>query len=179
MSEHDPSSSVFKSHAKELAELMASDWENTREWRPEELAAIFRHQMSAPMLVDLGSFDTTTATRLNTLSDAQGLLLKSFADLFNHPAPPLELLTLVKNFAKSNVDHPESGLPGEIASALYYASIAAALVHLDKRISQLPEADLQRGFRWLEVQAWLDDATKRLVAEARKKLSGGGEASKP
>jgi hypothetical protein len=176
MSEFDSSSSAFKSHAKELAELMASGWETARLWRPEELAAIFRHQMSAPMLVDLGSFDAPTATRLKTLSDAQGLLLKSFADLINHPAPPVELLTLVKNFAKSNVDHPESGLPGDIASALYYSSIAAAIVRLDKQISQLPDADLRKGFRWLQGQLWLDEKTKVLLAEALKKISGGEEA---
>lgn len=176
MSEFDSSSSVFKSHAKELADLMATGWETARLWRPDELAAIFRHQMSAPMLVDLGSFDAPTANRLRTLSDAQGLLLKSFADLINHPAPPVELLTLVKNFAKSNMDHPESGLPGEIASALYYASIAAALVRLDRRISQLPDPALRKGFHWLHGQAWLDDATKCLLVEALKKISGGGEA---
>jgi hypothetical protein len=179
MSEHDSSTVAIKSHAKELAELMASGWENARLWRPDELAAILRHQMSAPMLVDLGSFDAATATRLKTLSEGQGLLLKSFGDLFHHPAPPLELVQLVKNFAKSNIDHPESGLPGEVASALYYASIAAALVHLDKRISQLPDVDLLRGFRWLEVQPWLDDRTKALLAEAMRKLAGGEEAPKP
>jgi hypothetical protein len=179
MSENHPSSSAFKSHAKELAELMAGGWEDARLWRPEELAAIFRHQMSAPMLVDLGSFDAATATRLKSLSDAQGLLLKSFADLFHHPAPPLELLQLVKNFAKANVDHPDSGLPGEVASALYYSSIAAALVHLNRRISQLPDADLFRGFRWLENQPWLDEKTKGLLVLAKKKLSGGEEAPKP
>ena len=179
MSEQDSSTAAFKSHAKELAELMAGGWEDARLWRPEELAAIFRHQMSAPMLLDLGSFDAATAARLKTLSDAQGLLLKSFADLIHHPAPPLELLHLVKNFAKSNIDHPDSGLPGEIASALYYSSIAAALVHLDARISQLADADLLRGFRWLEEQPWLDDKTKALLAQAKKKLSDCGEAPNP
>lgn len=179
MSEHDSSSSASRSHAKELAELMASGWENARLWRPDELAAIFRHQMSAPMLVDLGSFDAATATRLKTLSDSQGLLLKSFADLFHHPAPPLELLRLVKNFAKANIDHPDSGLPGEVASALYYSSIAAALARLGVRISQLSDADLLRGFHWLDEQAWLDEKTRSLLAEARKRLSGGQEARKP
>lgn len=178
MSEQDPSSSASKSHAKELAELMAGGWEDARLWRPDELAAILRHQMSAPMLLDLGSFDVATAVRLKGLSEAQGLLLKSFADLFHHPAPPLELLQLVKNFAKANIDHPDSGLPGEIASALYYSSIASALAHLDKRISQLADADLLRGFCWLEEQSWLDDKTKRLLVEAKKKLSGGEEAPK-
>ena len=176
MSDFDSSAAVFKSRAKKLATLMATGEERAKLWRPDELAAIFRHQMSAPMLVDLGTFDSRTATRLRTLSEAQGLLLKSFADLFHHPAPLIELLALVKNFAKSNLDHPESGLPGEIASALYYTSIAAALVHLDSRISQLPDSDLRRGLRWTEEQAWLDEKTKGLLAQALKKLSDGKEA---
>ena len=175
MSEFDSSAAVFKSRAKKLATLMATGEERARLWRPEELAAIFRHQMSAPMLVDLGRFDPRTATRLRTLSEAQGLLLKSFADLFHHPAPLIELLELVKDFAKANLDHPESGLPGEIATALYYASIAAALVRLDARISQLPDADLQRGLRSTMEQAWLDEKTKELLAQALKKVSNGME----
>jgi hypothetical protein len=99
-------------------------------------------------------------------------LLKSFADLFQHPAPLVELLELVKDFAKANLDHPESGLPGEIAAALYYASIAAALVQLDARISQLPDADLQRGLNWTREQAWLDEPTKELASRALEKISG-------
>jgi len=176
MSEFDSSAAVFKSRANELAALMATGEERAKLWRPDELAAILRHQMSAPMLVDLGSFDARTATKLRTLSEAQGLLLKSFSDLFHHPAPPIELLELVKNFAKANLDHPESGLPGEIASALYYTSIASALVHLDSRISQLLDSDLRRGLHWTEEQAWLDEKTKGLLAQALKKLSVGKEA---
>jgi hypothetical protein len=173
MSEFNSSAAVFKSRANKLASLMASGGERSRLWRPEELAAIFRHQMSAPMAVDLGAFDARTAARLKTLSEAQRLLLKSFGDLFLHPAPALELLEMVKDFAKANVDRPESGLPGEIATALYYASIAAALVRLDTRISQLSDADLQRGLRGTLGQSWLDDATKELLAQALAKVSGG------
>jgi hypothetical protein len=173
MSDFDSSAAVFKSRAKKLATLMAAGEEGARLWRPDELAAIFRHQMSAPMLVDLGTFDSRTATKLRTLSEAQGLLLKSFTDLFHHPAPPIELLELVKDFAKANMDHSESGLPGEIAAALYYTSIAAALVRLDAHISQLPDADLQRGLRWTMEQAWLDVKTKELLAQALGKMSAG------
>ena len=179
MSDFDSSAAVFKSGAKKLATLMATGEERAKLWRPDELAAIFRHQMSAPMLVDLGTFDSRTATRLRTLSESQGLLLKSFADLFHHPAPPLELLELVKDFAKANLDHSESGLPGEIAAALYYTSIAAALVRLDTRISQLPDADLQRGLRWTMEQAWLDETTRELLAEALGKVSDGQKGVVP
>jgi hypothetical protein len=172
MSEFDSSAALTKGRAKELAALMSTSDESSPLWGADELAALFRHQMSAPVLVDLGSFDPRTATQLKTLAEAQGLLLSSFADLFNHATPPLQLLQLVKDFAKANMDHPESGLPREIATALYYTSIAAALLRLDKRISQLPDAELQRGFKWVQEQKWLDDKTKGLVAEVLKKLSG-------
>lgn len=171
MSDFDSSEAVFKSRAKKLAALLATGEEQARLWRPDELAAIFRHQMSAPMLVDLGGFDQRTAARLRTTSEAQGLLLKSFSDLFHHPAPLVELLELVKDFAKANLDHPESGLPGEIAAALYYTSIAAALVQLDTRISQLPAAELQRGLNWTREQSWLDEKTRELAAQAIEKIS--------
>jgi hypothetical protein len=173
MSEFNSSAAVNQSRADKLAKLLATGGECARLWRPEELAAIFRHQMSAPMLVDLGAFDDHTAARLRTLGDAQGLLLKSFADLFHHPAPLPELLELVKNFARANMDHPESALPGEIAAVLYYTSIAAALVRLDARLSQLSDADLQRGLNWALGQPWLDEKTKGLLAQALAKVSGG------
>ena len=173
MSDFDSSSAVFKSRANKLASLLATGEERARLWRPEELAAIFRHQMSAPMLVDLGTFDARTAVKLRSASDAQGLLLKSFADLVHHPSPVAELLVLVKDFAKANLDHPDSGLPGEIATALYYTSIAAALVRLDERISQLADADLQRGLRRTLKQTWLDEKTKDLLAQALAKLADG------
>lgn len=176
MSEFDSSAALFKSHAKDLASLMASGDERGPLWHADELAAMFRHQLSAPVLMDLGSFDARTAAQLKILSAAQGLLLSSFADLFSHAQPPVQLLELVKEFAKANIDHPESGLPREIATVLYYASIAAALVRLDKRISQLPDPDLLRGLRWTTEQAWLDEKTKALLAAAIGKLSGEKEA---
>jgi hypothetical protein len=175
----ETSASVFKSRAKELAALLATGEELARLWHPDELAAIFRHQISAPMLVDLGSFDPRTAAQLKIVSEAQGLLLKSFSDLFHHPAPPVELLELVKDFAKANLDHPESGLPSEIASALYYTSIAAALVHLNKRISKLSDTDLHRGLNWAREQTWLDDATRQLLGAALAKTSSGQKGNKP
>jgi hypothetical protein len=175
MSELDSSAAVFKSRAKSLAALMEAGSEQARLWGPDELAAIFRHQMSAPVLVDLGGFDPGTAVRLKTLSEAQGLLLKSFSDLFHHPSPPIELLRLTKEFAKANMDRPESGLPTETVSVLYYTSIAAALVRLDARISQLNEADLRRGLLWAKEQAWIDEETKALLLTALEKISQGND----
>jgi hypothetical protein len=179
MSEFDSAAALRKSSPKSLAAFLAAGAEHARLWRPEELSAIFRHQMSAPILVDLGGFDPATAMRLKTLSEAQSLLLKSFSDLFHHPVPPLELLTLTKDFAKANMDHPESSLPQEVAAALYYTSIATAVVRLDARISQLKDAELQRGFLWAKDQPWVDDPTKELLDQALKKISSVAAAKGP
>jgi hypothetical protein len=171
MPESDPAGSVFTRRPKSLAALLESSGEHARLWRPDELGAIFRHQMSAPVLVDLGGYDAGAAVRLKKLSDAQGLLLKSFSDLFYHPTPPLELLEAVKNFAKANMDNAESTLPNEVAGALYYTSIAAALVRLDARITRLADDALRRGLLWAKDQPWLDAPTRELLQGAIAKIS--------
>ena len=170
MSDFDSAAALQKSAPKTLAAFLAAGAERARLWRPEELGAILRHQMSSAILVDLGGFDPVIAARLKALSEAQNLLLKSFADLFKHPVPPLELLTLTKEFSKANMDHPEASLPQEVAGVLYYASIAAAFVRLDMRISQLANNELQRGLFWAKDQPWVDPQTRELLLEAVAKL---------
>jgi hypothetical protein len=177
MSEFDSDGALFKSAPKSLAAFLAAGAERARLWHPEELGAIFRHQMSAPILVDLGGFDPATAGRLRTLSEAQSLLLKSFLDLFLHPVPPIELLSLTKDFAKGNMEQPQSSLPNEVAAVLYYASIAAALVRLDQRISQLTDADLQRGLSWAKGLPWVDPHIRQLLGAALQKLASPGPAA--
>jgi len=177
MSEFDSAGALSKSAPKSLAALMAQGAERARLWRADELGAIFRHQLSAPILVDLGGLDATGAARLKMLGEAQSLLLKSFSDLLLHAAPPIELLLLAKDFAKANMDHPDGSLPKEVAAVLYYASISAALTRLDERISQLKDADLERGLRWAKDQPWVDEQIQQLLDQGINKLSGGGPGS--
>jgi hypothetical protein len=85
----------------------------------------------------------------------------------------LELLTLAKDFAKANMDHPESSLPQEVAAALYYTSIATALVRLEARISQLKDDELRRGLLWAKDQPWVDAPTREILVDAIKKIVPG------
>jgi hypothetical protein len=179
MSEFDTAGALFKSPPKSLAAFMAAGDEHARLWRPDELEALFRHQLAAPILVDLGGYDPVTANRLKTLCSAQNLVLKSFLELFTHPVPPLELLTLTKEFAKTNMDHPDSSLPKEVAAVLYYTSIAAAMVRLDRRISQLGDSELERALKWAKEQRWVDRPIRELLGQALQKLSPAGPATGP
>jgi hypothetical protein len=177
MSEFDSAGALSKSAPKSLAALMAEGAEHAGLWRPDELGAIFRHQLSAPIFVDLSGLDSRAAARLKLLADAQSLVLKSFSDLLLHPAPPVELLSLTKDFAKANMEHPESSLPKEVAAVLYYATISAGLVHRDERITQLANADLERGLRWAKDQPWVDKQIQQLLVQALNKLSNAGPGS--
>ena len=174
MSEFDSAGTLSKSPPKSLAAFLAAGEERARLWQPEELGAVFRHQMSAPILVDLSGLDPATAARLQTLSQAQSLLLKSFLDLFLHPVPPIELLTLSKDFAKGNMEQPDSSLPNEVAAVLYYLSIAAALVRLGRRITQLGDPELKRGLEWAKGKTWVEAPLQKLLDEALQKLAQPG-----
>jgi hypothetical protein len=167
----DQSDAATKSRREKLADALGIGSENTRLWQPNELEAMFRHQMASPVAFDLEGYDRNLAANLEVLTAAQGLLVKSFGDLLRHPHPPLDLLRLTKDFAKRNRDNPESLIPAEIADALYYLSIAAALVQCGKRISRLKDAQLQGGFAWVEAQDWIDDETKEVARRAMRAAS--------
>jgi len=164
------SSSILKAGSASLGRVMELGRDLARPWRPEELAAVFQHQMAAPVSVDLASLAPGAPGKLKTLTDASGLLLKSFRDLFRHPQPPLELLQLVKEFAKRNRGHPESLLPSEVATLLYYLALAAALVRWGERITSLRDAELERGLDWAIAQDWIDVGARGLLTEARTRL---------
>ena len=135
-------------------------------WREQDLGPIYRHQMAVAVQVELAGMDPAAAARLPGLCQAHGLLLRSFGDLFAHPSPPLELLEMTKRFAKALRRHPDSPLPPDVASVLYYASIAAALARCGRRISALPDPELRRGLAWALARTWIDPTTAALLREA-------------
>ena len=161
MSGPDP----YKSDSRQVAKLMDLGAAGERLWRTEELEAILRHQLSAAVQFDLARIDQSLAGKLRNLTEAEGLLLHSFSDLLHHPNPPVELLILLKDFAKACRNHPDSPLPEEIATLLYFASIAVAMMRACRRITALDDEALRDGVQWLTNQTWLDDKTRSLLQE--------------
>jgi hypothetical protein len=99
--------------------------------------------------------------------------VRTFEDLFHHPAPPIELLRSVKDFAKANRNHPARALPNEIATLLYFASIAVARTRCGRRITSLGEKEILAGIAWALAQDWVDSRTKSLLREG---VQRGGAA---
>lgn len=165
--------SIFEADGSRLASLLdvALDSQSQRLWQDDELGSILRHQLSAPMQVDLGCLERGLAPKIRTLTESLGLTLKSFGDLLFHPRPPLELLKVVKDFAKMCRVSPCSPLPHEIASVLYFACIASALLRCHSRITGLPDNALLDGFRWVQSRPWLDGQTRALIEQGMMSLN--------
>jgi hypothetical protein len=146
--------------------LLALTREDQSDWLPGDLGQIWRHQLGAPLEVELAE-----GFRKWAQSNDQGTAPRTFEDLLGHPAPPLELLRLVKNLAKERRAKPT--FPSEIATALYYAAIAIAWARYEQRITELDDAALCRGLEWTIGLSWLDESTRIALKTALSRLSGG------
>lgn len=150
------------------------------DWSTSELRDMLRHQLAAPLHLSLGTLSGEVAHQIRTAAATVPQPqpppdpLMTLGQLLHHPAPPVELLKLVKRFAKMCRNDPENPLPSEIVMLLYYASIAVARQRRGEGISDLPPAALRRGLKWLVAQAWVDDETKSLLSDATRAIERGG-----
>lgn len=158
--------SLLDTDRGQLASLLDLAHDADHLWHDDELGAILRHQLTVPLQVDLINLERGLALRIRNTAEAQELVLKSFGDLLKHPNPPVELLKVTKDFAKACRLSPHSPMPHDIASVLYFACIASALVRCRTRISGLKNAELIDGFQWILAKPWIDTPTRELVEEA-------------
>lgn len=161
-----PMSELNRTTAGQLAGLMAPTEDPQNLWGADELRAIWRHQLTAPLEFDVGGLDEPLASQWRSLSTPAGSPARTFRDLLSHPTPPVALLDLVKEFGKAHSTHPESLLPREISMALYYTPIAVALVRCGQRLSSLPSDTLREGLRRVSQFPWLDEDTRALIQRA-------------
>jgi hypothetical protein len=149
----------------ELAKLLKWDPAGEPLWGPSELAEVLRHQLEIPLELGINQIGASDLTRLEMLRNSVTPPIATLRDLLTHPNPPLSLLESAKNFAKLCLDQPNKHLPPDVATALYYACIASALLCYRKKITSLSDAELCSGLEWLEAQDWTGD---NLCAAARK-----------
>ncbi len=167
---------LLDSDSRGMVALLDAGSDDCRIWNASELAAILKHQLSAPIRVDLATMEQRLASQLRLTAASQGLLLKSFGDLLHHSNPPLELLKLTKDFAKACRLSRGGPLPREIATVLYFASIVVAMVRCQRRITRLEDAEIRNGVKQCLAQNWLDTTTRQLLEDGLKELSANGKS---
>jgi hypothetical protein len=155
-----------------MAGAMDSEADRPPQWQPAELATMLRHQLAASVAGDLQQLSPDLAKRFDGVKEpsADPASKLIYAALFTNPTPSLEALQVVKDFSKRAIAEKDGPLPEEIGAALYYASIAAALLRLDKRISGLDDATLKIGLNWALAQPWMDVSLAVLFRELLPRL---------
>jgi hypothetical protein len=139
---HKTDHDLTKTSPSQLALLMGLD-DSQSLWTEADHAAIMRHLLDSPIPGHVQTF---------------GHLLKS-----SHP--DVEQLRQVKEFAKSCRTNPQAELPDEVATALYYATIAAARLH-GHHITQLTHTEVHDGITWSLTRPWLPVPLKDLFQQA-------------
>lgn len=134
-------------------------------WSADELASMFRHQLNSGLAQDLSGMSGRDHQAIESLIEKECPGVRTFADLFSAPSPPMQLLELTKRFAKAHRADPLAVLPPEISTGIYFLAIVAARLRYGKSITQLPEAELKAGADWVARQAWCDMSARRLLRE--------------
>jgi hypothetical protein len=174
MANFDSSEAVFRSDARQLSKIMNLDEATPDTWSDQDLAAMLRHQLAAPLGSDLSRLELSKSEekiRDETLGKAASAQVRTFQDLFEHPRPPLALVKWAKDFFKQQAGASASRRPEqEVAYLLYLLSILIPRVRLGSRISKLSDADLRNGMKWAVSRKWLDGQTRKLCIVGQREL---------
>ena len=174
MAESNSSEGVFRSSAEQLAKIINLDEATPDAWSEEDLAAMLRHQLEAPLQFDLSSVEMTgrqAKSRDETLTGAAKERIKSFEDLLFHQEPPLELLKLSKEFFKRRLRQCKKDSPEwNVAYLFYLLSILAAGDRIEQ-ISALTPSELRKAIDWALERKGIEDKTKRLICQGRIRLA--------
>jgi hypothetical protein len=162
-----------------LSLLVDSTVDDPELWRPEEFGAIFRHQLTASLCIELASLAPDIEEKLAGLLMPDGRPVASFGDLLGLPAPPVALLEMVKEFAKASRRPGRCQLPPDVATMLYYLAIGAALFRCGCRLTRLSDSILWDGLRWAGAQPWADTAIRDLLRRAAACVSPDMPATAP
>ncbi|MEQ9455254.1 MAG: hypothetical protein RLN76_11780 [Phycisphaeraceae bacterium] len=160
----------FTTNPTRLADIIALDPTGGHGWGTADLATIFKHQLTSPLLLDLSEFDPSSSAKARGVAIKAEPPIETFQDLLTHPHPPTELLDLVKRFAKALMNRLDTVLPRELAVTLYYLAIAASLDKNDHRLTSLSDTELKQGLAWSADQPWLDAILKDTLKQAHEKV---------
>lgn len=164
--------SFDSSRIRQLCQMLDLDSvSEANSWGPEDSAAILEHQLAAPLEADLVGIDSEVASKLEVWRRQSEHPLQRFSDLLAHPQPPLELLKTVKRFTKRAIGSADKLQPGEVATLLYFATIAAGVVRCGALISRMDREKLREGLVWAAGQEWLDRPLRSVLEEAATSLA--------
>src|SRR6266536_2452639 len=182
MAESYSSKVVFRSTPEQVSKLMRLDETASEPWRPEDLRAMVRHQLSAPVEFDVRSLRLSQPEQgiLNSsLREAPRSGIRTFVDLFYSPHPPVELLRLSQKFFKEQLTrHPTVSPEHKIAYLFYLLSIVVARNRTGVKISKLTDQQLHQSVKAMADKPWVDEQVRKLLTEACQRTTSESDSLK-
>ncbi|MDP6542726.1 MAG: hypothetical protein QGH60_01980 [Phycisphaerae bacterium] len=144
---------IFNGNSEQLARLLALG--STADGEPQMLPGVSEDGLDLPVSGEAGAPHPDIQAR-------------AIGDLLLRPDTDLAELTSLKQYAKdlSRQDGPE--LSREVAITVYYAAIAAALMHHRRKIANFSYGELEAAFTRLIEADWVAWDIADLLARARK-----------
>jgi len=156
-----------------VAGLMDQGSGNPPNWTDAELGAVLRHQLDTPIEAEVVGLGAAAAAKLQAICAGEDQGATTLAGVFNCADPSVAMLQMVKEFAKTLLEHPDTALPREVAGILYWTSIAAGMVLKRSRITRLEDGALEAGLSWAASREWLDGRCRELIETALDRLPRG------
>jgi hypothetical protein len=158
---------IDKLSANQLAQLLVLDEKSP--WVGNDSAEILKEQLLAPALPDLETVSAISPEipAIRQLFVARQIPLdRSFLDHMTAPVPVLEMLQLIKEFARHTRDDMSSPLRGTSATVLYFGAIAAAWRGCKAKITQISNEQLRERFAWAARQKGAEQLSALFAAAA-------------
>jgi len=166
----DPINGIYDSDPDNLARLLKLEEGRRDEWGTDEVEQILEHQLQAPLADEIGRIYPEKKDQVRDKGRSQDPPIETVGELLRRDTPPPDLLEMLKDAAKAARRDKTDTLPVEVPTAIYFATIAVALVKNDARISSLSSEEMKKGFTWTSRQDWFDEQIAELLEEAARKL---------
>jgi DNA-directed RNA polymerase specialized sigma24 family protein len=162
-----PNLSAFldESNPSLLARLFGVDDGREAIWESFDLKNLLARLLATPLAEALPGIDrrAIAAAARSVPGATPGSL--TLSEVFADPMPSVELLREIKEWARRSTRAQDSPLPADLASLLYFASIAAARLRRGQWISKLDPSLVHKGLEMLLARDWVGEPFRTLFRQ--------------
>jgi hypothetical protein len=132
------------------------------------MAALLREQLDSALTKRSLLSDALVLMLDQQGHDTHALAARSLGEVLLSPQSDITLLRGIKECSKRLSESLDSPAERALATTLYFAALASALVHYDTKITQITHAKLEESFALLMEKKWMAEELRVLFSRARR-----------
>jgi hypothetical protein len=134
----------------------------------KQRADLLCHSLSQPLPLEKSQIDMFPSA-LGQLCHSLGLLAGgTISEMLSNPSTDITTIKRIKRWSKELSTQAKSTAENDVAIAIYYASIAHALIFHDQRITRFSYEKLESSFSCLLKEEWISKDLSVLLRTAGK-----------